>query len=209
MNRAHFSCWTFLLLALVFHLASVRSWAGTTTPGFTITANNVSLSGQGRGSSQYALTSVNGFAGTVAVVCNGPDPNLYPDLIMPSCAEPTQELVVPANGSISGSMLFYPPWEGLTGQVGRPSKPGTAPLFAGMFAGLGFLGLRLRKKAGLWLALALGAVSLGMLSGAVGCLGGGGLQMTPGVYTYTLSGTGSGVSATGKVTATVHCNTCP
>lgn len=209
MYRLRLSRWIFLLPALVFHLVNMPGWAATATPGFKITASNISLAGQSRGSSQYTLTSVNGFAGTVAVVCNGPDPNLYPNLIMPSCAEPTQELVVPANGSISGSMLFYPPWEGVTGQLARPAKPGAAPLLAGAFAGLGLLGLRLRKRAGSWITLLLGVVCLGTLAGAVGCLGGGGLQMTPGTYTYTLAGTGSGASATGQVTVTVHCNSCP
>lgn len=208
MYRLRLSRWILLLLALVFLLVNMPSRAATTAPGFKVTASNISLSGQSRGSSQYTLTSVNGFAGTVAVVCNGPDPNLYPDLIMPSCAEPTQELVVPANGSISGSMLFYPPWEGVTGQLARPAKPGAAPLLAGAFAGLGLLGLR--KRAGSWITLLLGVVCLGTLAGAVGCLGGGGLQMTPGTYTYTLSGTTiSGVSGTGQVTVTVHCNSCP
>ena len=41
-------------------------------PSFTITATNLTLSGQGSGASQFTLTSVGGFAGTVGMSCSGP-----------------------------------------------------------------------------------------------------------------------------------------
>src|ERR1039458_5227636 len=78
-------------------------------PAFTLTATNVTMAGHGSGTSQFTLTSVNGFTGTVGVSCSGPDANLLPDLVLPSCDHPGQLLVVPANGSASGTMNFYPP----------------------------------------------------------------------------------------------------
>jgi hypothetical protein len=69
--------------------------------------------------------------------------------------------------------------------------------------------LRLRRRLNRSGALLLGLASLGMFTATVGCLGGGGLQMTPGTYVFTLTGIGDGVKATGNVSVTVKCNTCP
>jgi len=203
-----------LLLALVFHLANALSLADTATPGFKIVAGNADLPGRGEGASQYTITSVNGFTGKVFVICNGPDPNLYPDLIMPSCADPTQELTVPANGSVTGTMIFHPPWIDLSAHDASPftgDAPGLArgslPLLACAVVGVGLLGRR--KKLRSFLVLTLAVTCLGLLAGTVGCIGSGGLQMTPGIYTFTLTGTSSGLIETGKVSVTVRCNTCP
>lgn len=195
-----------LLLALVLHLANTPGHADSSAPTFKITAQNVHLSGRGQAPSQYIITSVNGFAGKVSVVCSGPDPNLFPYLIMPSCAEPTQELTVPANGSIGGNMIFHPPWVDLTARNTRHSLHGSPLLVCGA-SGFGLLALRRRLHKSLTLVLAV--VSLCLVVGAVGCGGSSGLQMTPGTYIFTLSGAGDGVTATGKVSVTVVCNTCP
>ena len=206
MQRRRGSCCLFLL-ALFFHTLNTPSHADSTAPGFKIVAQNITLPGRGQVTSQYTVSSVNGFAGKVAIVCAGPDPNLYPNLIMPSCAEPTQELTVPANGSIGGGIIFHPPWVDLTAHTTAPSSREAVPLFACSLCGFGLLGLcwRLNKL----LFLALGVLCIGLSSAAVGCLGSGGLQMTPGTYIFALNGNGNGATATGKVTVTVVCNSCP
>ena len=199
--------WCLFLLALLSHSLNTPCRADSTTPGFKIVAQNVTLPGRGQVTSQYIVSSVNGFAGKVAIVCTGPDPNLYPNLIMPSCAEPTQELTVPANGSIGGGIIFHPPWVDLTAHTTAPSSREATSLFACTLCGIGVLGLR--RHLNRLLLLVLGFLCIGLLSGAVGCLGSGGLQMTPGTYIFALNGAGNGATASGKVTVTVVCNSCP
>jgi hypothetical protein len=195
------------LLTFVFLLVNQRSGAASTTPGFKITASSIDISGRGEATSQYTIASLNGFAGKVAVICSGPDPNLFPGIVMPSCAEPTQELTLAANGTASDGMIFHPPWVDLSAR-NRPSSPHAAlPLFASALLGLSLL--RLRRRLNRSGALLLGLASLGTLTATVGCLGSGGLQMTPGTYVFTLTGIGDGVKATGNVSVTVKCNTCP
>lgn len=201
--------WLLCFLAVTLGFFSSQSAQAATAPGFSITATNVSLSGQGTATTQFTLTSVGGFTGQVGVICSGPDPNLFPDIIFPDCSHPTQQFVIPANGSVSGTMGFYPPWQVETASTQRdkPSHPSRSlPLLAGTFAGLGLLGLRVKSRR---VAMGIGVVCLGLLSGAIGCMGHSGLQMTPGTYTYTLSGSGLGVSATKQFTVTVHCDSCP
>lgn len=207
-----FRCMGFsaVLFVIVFAVPG-HAATPTPTPTFTISATNVSLSGQGTATSQFTVTSVNGFSGQVGIVCSGPDPNLLPDLVLPSCSNPTQLVTVPANGTASGSMRFYPPWENQDEamQNGRRSPRGAAPVLAGLFAGAGLLGLGLRRRLHGRLALVLCALGLGMLSGAIGCLGHGGLQMTPGTYGYTLSGGGPAGVVSKNINVTVHCTSCP
>jgi len=171
------------------------------TPTFTLTAGNVSLSGMGTGVSHFTLTSVNGFSGQVGVTCTGPDPNLLPDLVLPSCNHPVQNFVLPAGGSVSGAMTFYPPWTTQAKYSApdprRPGAPYEAPLGACAVAALAGLGLRGKARRSL-LPLVLAAIAL---AGLAGCVGQGGLAMTPGTYAYVIAG-GSlkGESATISVT---------
>ncbi len=94
---------------LVIGIGAAQALAAA-TPSFTIAASNVTVPGQGSASGQFTLTSVNGFTGQVGVTCTGPDSNLLPDLVLPSCDHPVQNYTIPANGSVAGTMGFYPPW---------------------------------------------------------------------------------------------------
>ncbi len=209
-GRSRFRCMGFSSV-LVLLLSAVPGRAATPTPTFTISATNVSLSGQGTSASQFTLTSVNGFSGQVGIVCSGPDPNLFQDLVLPSCSNPTQLVTVPANGTASGSMKFYPPWENSNEAMrnGRDARLSAAPVLGGLFAGTGLLGLGLRRRLHGRLALVLCALGMGLLSGAIGCLGHGGLEMTPGTYAYTLSGAGPAGAVSKSINVTVHCDSCP
>lgn len=203
------------LLQIVFVLGVGLGSTGTSysaTPSFTITATSVSLPGQGTGSSQITLTSVNGFAGTVGVSCYDPVVTNATEPVLPSCAETVKNLVVPANGSVSGSILFYPPWDTSyeTASLLTRTKPHhSAPLLAGVFIGCGLLGWRFRNTLSRCGALIAAAFFCLSLAGLVGCMGRGGLAMTPGTYAYTISGTSPGLTQTTTASVTVQCNSCP
>ncbi|MGA7342496.1 MAG: hypothetical protein WBE72_25860 [Terracidiphilus sp.] len=179
------------------------------TPGFTLSAGNVSVPGQGSATSHFTLTSVDGYTGSVGVTCSGPESNVVPDLLLPNCSQSGQILVVPANGSVSGTVNFYPPWTSGSASNAQPRPARPLPLVAGVFAGFGLLGLRLRRISYRWVTLAAGAFCLLALLGFAGCLGQGGLAMTPGTYTYTLTAASSSQTQTATFSVTVQCNSCP
>ncbi|MDR3753661.1 MAG: hypothetical protein P4K93_08410 [Terracidiphilus sp.] len=204
-------CLLRIVFVLGIGLGSTRA-SYPATPSFTITATSVSLPGQGTGSSQITLTSVNGFAGTVGVSCYEPVVTNATEPVLPSCAEPVKNLVVPANGSVSGAILFYPPWETSheTASLFTRTKPHySEPLLGGVFIGCGLLGWRLRKTLNRCGALVAAAVFCLSLAGLVGCMGHGGLAMTPGTYAYTISGASTGMTQTTTASVTVQCNSCP
>lgn len=178
------------------------------TPGFTMTASNVSLSGQGSGSSAITLTSVDGYTGQVVVGCVGPNPIIAPVLVLPVCTNSTAVIQVPADGKSSGTIAFYPPWQSAsassTHKGTRPRR--SLPIVAVGLVGLGLLGLRTKKD---WAANVIALVYIGLVSGAIGCIGQGGLQMTPGTYSYTINASGTGASATTTISVTVKCSSCP
>ena len=124
-----------LSFALCIGIATAQGLQAA-TPGFTIKAGNVSVSGQGSGTSQFTVTSVGGYAGTVYVTCSGPDGNLLSDLLLPVCGSPVEE-ALPANGSVSGSMSFTPPSSVTSSaklQGGPPGPPRPMPYVAGVLA---------------------------------------------------------------------------
>jgi hypothetical protein len=195
-----------MLLIFCCGLTVCAAWAAT--PAVTLTAGNVSISDRGAGTSQFTLTSLNGFTGQVSVLCAGPNPGPM-ELVLPVCFPTTQTLTVPANGSISGTMQFNPPWV-ISGSL-RQDLPGRAPLgmpmIAGSLAAACLLGSTMRRdwrrRLGVMLLAAAGLVGLGSLTG---CIGQGGLAMTPGSYTYTIVGENSfGQLETSKdFTVTIH-----
>lgn len=181
------------------------------TPGFTVKGTNISLSGQGSGVSQFTLTSVGGFTGNVVVKCTGPDPNLLPFVVFPDCSIPLPNVTIPAGGSVGGTINFFPPWTATQASQRRPSQtwpnrpwPASGPLFAV----IGLIGLCGRKLLRGRLSTLVGMFCLFLLAGVTGCIGQGGLAMTPGIYTFVISGTGT-VSAAANISVTVKCNSCP
>lgn len=204
--------WLLCFLLCFAGLGGVLALAAPPTPGFLFSTKNVSISGQGTAASEFTLTSIDGFTGQVGVTCVGPDANLVPDLVLPVCSSSSQILTVPADGSVSGSINFYPPWQAGSA-MNSASGSGIArpplPLIAGFFVGVGLLGLRLRRILERRVAIVIGAMCLGLMAGVIGCLGNGGLQMTPGTYTYTLTASGASTSISKTISVTVQCNSCP
>jgi len=183
--------------------------AGAATPDFKLNAGNVSISEKGTATGNFTLTSVNGFTGKVGVTCSGPDPNLLPMLIMPSCDNPVEYFVVPAKGAVSGTMSFYPPWSTSVaanphGVPHQPGRPLGAPLGMGALAAVAFLGLGFRRRGRRWLTvILLAGAGLAGLAGVAGCIGNGGLAMTPGTYSYVITG-GSGKGESAAISVTVN-----
>lgn len=177
--------------------------AATPPPGFTVTATNVTLSGQGSGTSQFTLTSVQGYADTgVIVKCTGPNPNLLPFVVIPACSIPEPIVNIPAGGSISGTINFFPPWTAT-----QASSRRAWPLGATLVAGVGLIAFRRWKRIRKWFAIIAGMLFLFLLSGLTSCGGQGGLAMTPGIYTFVISGAGK-ISASTNISVTVKCNSC-
>jgi len=176
------------------------------TQNFSISAANVSVPGQGSAEEHFTLTSVGGFTGTVNVECRGPSP--LGDLVLPECG-PAASAVVPANGSVGGTVSFVPPWTNGAASRSTVIRPSTLPMMAGALAGLGLLGLRLRRGAHRILSLTIVAVCVAALAAIAGCLGGSGLAMTPGTYEYTLTATSTSLTQTATIDVTVQCNSCP
>jgi hypothetical protein len=195
-------------LALCCGLLALPAWGAT--PGFTMKASNVSMSDMGTGVSNFTLTSVNGFTGQVGVTCTGPDTNLLPDLVLPNCTFAVAYFVVPANGTVSGTMNFVPPNTSQAAGTIRAlplpgDSPAQTPLAAGAFAGVALLGLRFRRRLNRWPAtIVLCAASLAALAGTTGCIGNGGLAMTPGTYSYVISAASTSASASSTISVTVH-----
>jgi len=173
------------------------------TPGFTVTASNLTLSGQGSGTSQFTLTSVQGYSDTGVIVrCTGPNPNLLPFVVIPECAIPEPIVKIPAGGSVSGTINFFPPWT-----ARQASSRRTWPLAGTLVAGICLIGFRRWKNLRGWFAVVAAILSFFCFSGLVGCIGHGGLAMTPGAYTFVISGTGK-ISASTNISVTVKCNAC-
>ncbi len=178
--------------------------AATPAPGFTVTATNVSLSGQGSATGQFTLTSVQGYADTgVVVKCTGPDPNLLPYVVIPACSIPEPLVNIPGGGSVSGTINFFPPWTAT-----QASSLRGWPLTGALVSAVVLIRLRKRKEVHRRSAVLTGMLSLFLLTGMTACVGNGGLAMTPGLYTFVISGTGK-VSASTNISVTVKCNSCP
>lgn len=179
-----------MLLALYCGIPACASAA--TTPTMKLTATNVSMGDRGSGTSQFTLTSLNGFTGQVNVEC--PNPIFEPlDVVLPICSPELQGFTLTANGSVSGKVQLNPP-STVTGSVRRDSPirprrgPLEMPIAAGGLAAASLLGLKMRRSLtrglGMMLLAAAGLVGLGSMTA---CIGQGGLAMTPGSYTYTIA----------------------
>lgn len=193
MFRRHSTLfWMLLIFCCLLPMRSARA----ATPAITLTATDVSMGDRGSGTSHFTLTSLNGFTGQVYVDCpNGIGQPL--DVELPICSPDTQVLTLTANGSVSGTLQLTPPWlVSASIRRGLPAGPGRSPLgmpvTAGGLAAACLLGSRMRpdwrRRLGATVLAAAALVGLGSLTG---CIGQGGLAMTPGAYTYTIVGENS------------------
>jgi len=182
---------------LAFGLALSSSPALAATTDFTITATSVVMSSNGSsgtGSTTFTLTSVNGYTGSVQVVCDPPTPPV--GTTIPYCGGGPVSRAYPltANGTAKGSISFtnVPVPEAA---ASLPSNKSPGKSIALGLASLLFLGLRFRLKAARWFTLVLLAVvTLVGLSGFVAC-GGSSSAVTPGTYDYVIKATDINTSA--------------
>jgi hypothetical protein len=145
-------------------------------PTFTVAAADVTMpSGGNIASSQFTLTSVNGYAGQVRVDCAYSGGAMGAKV--PNCGifvNPTHTLT--ANQTVNGSLTLVP-FGKMVGYgaaaLHRENSRSTAPVLAAALAGFFLLGRRLRSRARGWLLLVvLAGVGLaGMTSCASGMSG--------------------------------------
>jgi hypothetical protein len=150
-----------LVLACGAGLSAAQAVAAA--PTFTIAAANVTLpSGKNLGSSQFTLTSVNGYAGQVRVAC------AYAGGMMgakvPACGiyvNPVSTLA--ANKSVTGSLTLTPYGQTLAYDVVASrdeDRRRAVPILAAALVGLFVLGRRLRSRASNGLLLLLAGITL-------------------------------------------------
>lgn len=182
------------------------------TPSFTFTATNVTISSassSGSGSSSFTLTSVNGYTGTVGIICSGPTPPAGVNVPVCSFGGPAYQAIeaLTSNQAVTGTIVFLnsrPPCNPCPVSLPHRRATGLAPGLA--LAGALLLGFGIRRRTGRWLTLTLFA--LGTLTGLAGisaCGGGNNNAVTPGTYVYTLSAadTQSLKSVTASINVTV------
>jgi hypothetical protein len=195
------------VLTLGLGLAGGRAVAAT--PSFAISAGNVTMSAAGSSVVSFTLTSVDGFSGTVDVIC---DPTNAPaGASLPLCGQPSpvadpQVLKLEANGTAQGSfplLATYPSCSGTCPiRLDRPHRGFASGLaLAGMLV-LGF-GLGFRRRAARWFVLTL--VASGTLAGMAGisACGGSGKTLTAGVWPYAIQAAAQGTNETVSTTINV------
>jgi hypothetical protein len=182
-----------LLLAFSFLVSSSPALAPT--PGFTITASNVTMSNGGSsgvGSSTVTLTSVNGYTGTVGVTCGAPTEPAEVNVPVCNLGGPAFVILetLTANQVVTGTIGFFntrPPCNPCPVSLPRRGGHGLAQGLA--LAGVLLLGFGIRRRAARWLTLTL--LATGTLAGLVGISACGGnnsvVTATPGTYAYTLT----------------------
>lgn len=208
------SCGLVLLgtfLAACFQVSGTPALAAT--PAFTVSATNVtmplsqSFCSNGTctanyGNSTFMLTSLNGYTGAPQVSCAASNPPAGSTL--PTCFEHGLMPALPANGTVTGQILFIAPGQtpppNPASLLERSGPAASLALAAAFFFGLGF-----RCRAPRWLALVL--LALGMLGGMTAINACGGKSnlngMTPGTYSYAVTATDSSTGDTATTTISV------
>lgn len=178
-------------VVVTISLALPMRAATAPAPGIGLTATNVSMGDRSTGTSQFTLTSLNGFSGQVLVLCPNRIPSLQVEL--PVCAPGLQTVTLQANGTTNGSVELIPPWQSSARIRSNPSdrpgdRPGRMPLAACGSLALGALFLRKRRGwLRILLSFVLAAAGLAASISISGCIGQGGIAMTPGTYHYSIN----------------------
>ena len=201
-------------VALFAGLLAVTLGAGkgalAATPSFTISAGNVTMSATGSSSVTFTLTSVDGYSGTIDVIC---DPaNIPVGRTLPLCGQPAVGPADPAaytlgaNGTVQGSFpllaTFPPPCSGPCPARFDHPRRGFASGIALAGALLVGFGFGFRRRAARWLVLTL--LAFGTVAGMTGISAcGSGRTLTPGVWPYVVQATSPGVNAIVSTTINV------
>jgi hypothetical protein len=183
--------------------------AAPATPAFTIAATNVTMSSStstGTGSSSLTITSVNGYTGTIGIICGGP--TYQPGITVPACnfGGPAVIAIVPltANQVATATIAFDNTLPCNPCPVSLPRRGGRGQAPALALAGALLLGFGIRRRAARWLTLTL--LAAGTLAGlaAIGACGGSssGRVVTPGTYAYTI--TARDMNANTSVSTTIN-----
>ncbi len=202
---------TCLASLLTLALGSGSAQALTATPSFTISAANFTMPSSGGGNIPITLTSVNGYVGTVVVICTPPSEPA--GVILPYCDLPgpvASTYVLTANATMKegigiSSIPPLPPSAAMLNLAGHGSETGW------VLAGVFMLGVGLRRRKARWpMRLLLTAGMLIGLTGIGACGGSTSLishaTLTPGTYTYTLNAhdqVNPSLSATATATVTI------
>lgn len=199
---------------LVFGIVVSGSPALAATPYFTLTATNVTMSSSGSsgtGSSSITLASVNGYTGSVQVVCT--PPTLATSVKAPYCTNAGggggEVPVVPpykltANAAVTGTIALYnfPLPCSNPCPVSLPHRGGHG-LAAGLaLAGALLLGFGFRRRATRWLSLTLLVAGALTGLGGISACGGNSDVVTSGTYAYTITATD--VNTTAVVTTSMN-----
>lgn len=192
--RHNDSLWLLAAVCLVsFPLAAPAA----NTPAFAVSASNVTMpGGKAAGSTQFTLTSVNGYAGKLVVSCGYSGGEMNPRV--PTCGSGTSVLyTLNANQSLHGTLSVYPYGSAIPVIVHK--KPGARAPFALalLIFGISSAGVRhLRRRRVLLLALAA------VLSAGLASCGGSDLS---GTFPYTVTATdiATNVSVNASITVTV------
>jgi hypothetical protein len=196
-----------LIALLAFASSRGRAQAPVPVPSFTISASNITMPSSGEGPIPFTITSVNGFAGSIGVNCNPPNPAT--GVREPGCegGPAMAPLVLTANGTATGGVYIDAIDPLPAHEVSRLNLPGHGRGASWALAGVLLLGFGLRRRKG-WSGSVL--LTLGLLIGLTG-LGacGGPVTLTPGVYTYTLNAFTSGGTSPSISTSTTANVTVP
>ncbi|MFY9854993.1 MAG: hypothetical protein WAK26_14045, partial [Terracidiphilus sp.] len=179
---------------------SSRAFAAA--PGFTITATNVTmpLDTQQYGQGTFTLTSVNGYTGGPLVTCTVVNPPANAKL--PACYQHGLMPVLPANGTLTGTLLFVAPGQipppEPAGLRNRPHRSETGIMLAAAL----LFGFCIRRRRTRWFRRAL--LVLITLYGVtvLSACGGNGNGMTAGSYTYNVNA--SDASTGGSASTTIN-----
>ncbi len=187
------------LPTLLLALSPALSLAAT--PSFTISATNTTMSSNGSGSIPIALTSVDGYAGQVGIVCG--QPSVPAGTLLPVCGGgPALALTVTADATVKGTIgLTTGPVPLAASRLHRPNRGGVT---AWALAGVLLLGIGFHRRRTRWLPMLL--LSVGLLAGFAGlgaCAGSGPPTLTPGTYAYTVTATDMNTNATASTTVEV------
>jgi hypothetical protein len=185
-----------LLAAVTMCLGSLATRAiAAPAPTFTVSATNVTLpAGATSATSQITVTSVNGYAGQIAITCqySGSEMNAK----APTCGGgPQRVYTLTANQSTQGALSFYPYGTAVPAAAQNPPLAQTRIALALVLFGACFF-LSLRRRTRSILVLLFAAI---FLAGFTSC-GANGLS---GTFPYTITGTDFKTNSTANTSITV------